>query len=129
MCNKTTRKKILVIEDQSGIRKFCCTVAKLEDCEALEAATGEQGIELIREHQCALVLLDLGLPGRDGWSVLKEIKEDEALKEIPVVVFSATADDVQRQRALDMGVVDYIVKPTGAGTLREVINRALRATE
>ena len=125
MGDKTIRKKVLVIEDREGIRDFCCTVAELEGCEALEAGTGERGMELIREHQCALLLLDLGLPGRDGWSVLEEIKGDEALKKIPVVVFSATADDIQCQRALDMGAADYIVKPAGASTLREVISRTL----
>ncbi|MCD6359141.1 MAG: response regulator [Dehalococcoidia bacterium] len=125
MSDKTPQKKVLVIEDMEGIRKFSCHVVELEGYEALEAATGEQGMELVREHKCALLLLDMGLPGRDGWSVLEEVNGDGALKEIPMVVFSTTADEVQRRRALDMGAADYIVKPAGVATLRETINRVV----
>ena len=73
----------------------------------------------------ALVLLDFRLPGRDGWSVLEEIKEDTNLCNIPVIVFTASVDVDSQDKALAMGAADYLTKPLSAASLRNSISRIL----
>ena len=68
-------------------------------------------MEMARDNSISVILLDLRLPGRDGWSVLKEIRRDAALSKIPVIVITAIADTTHRKKALRMGVSRYLVKP------------------
>jgi len=82
-------------------------------------------LRLAREHRIALMLLDLRLPGRDGWSVLLEMKSEPNLSAIPVIVFTASAGVPQRDRALGIGAVDYLIKPLSATGLREAVARVL----
>ncbi|MBL7125567.1 MAG: response regulator, partial [Dehalococcoidales bacterium] len=77
------------------------------------------------EERVDLVLLDLILPKIDGWTVLKELKSNPELSSMPVVVFTASAAVSQRNRALDMGAVDYLVKPLSAANLKETIAHIL----
>ena len=70
-------------------------------------------------------MLDLKLPGVDGWLVLEQLKNDPELSSIPVVVFTASAAASQREKALKMGATDYLVKPVSAITLRGTVARAL----
>jgi len=71
------------------------------------------------------VLLDLKLPGYDGWVVLERLKNDPELSSIPVVVFTASAATRQRDKAFALGAADYLVKPVSAARLREAIARIL----
>jgi adenylate cyclase len=73
-----------------------------------------------------MVLLDLRLPGRDGWAVLSQMKSDPELSSIPVVVFTASAGVPQQSRALAGGAADYLVKPLSATSLRKSIARILQ---
>ena len=70
-------------------------------------------------------MLDLKLPGVDGWLVLGQLKNDLELLSVPVIVFTASAAASQREKALKMGATDYLVKPVSAITLRETVARAL----
>lgn len=108
------------------MRKFAARVLELEGYRVLQAEHGDEGLRLARESQVDLVLLDLRMPGRDGWSVLEEMKSDPELSAIPVVVFTASAAESQRQRALRMGAADYLVKPLSAASLIESVARILR---
>ena len=80
---------------------------------------------MVRESQVALVLLDLRLPGRDGWSVLSQMESEPALSAIPVIVFTASVAVSQQERALSMGAADYLVKPISAARLKESTARIL----
>ncbi len=84
MAKKLEAKTILIIEDDADIQKFACRVLELEGYRVLKASDGERGMGIIRENTVALVLLDLRLPGRDGWSLLQEIKHNPELSTIPV---------------------------------------------
>ena len=68
-----------------------------------------------------MVLLDLRLPGRDGWVVMDEMKNDPKLSTIPVVVFSASAAEWQRKKALSMGAIGYLIKPLDAASLKQAV--------
>ncbi len=116
---------ILIIEDEADLRVFASRVFELEGYAVISAGDGEEGLTLFRENDIDLVLLDLRLPKRDGWSVLTEIKTDARLGNTPVVIFSASVASPQYQKAYAMGATDFMTKPLSAATLRRRITRAL----
>ena len=126
MVKKGSRATILIIEDEDDIRAFASRVLELEGYHVLQAVDGDEGLRLARQGGIGLVLLDLRLPRRDGWAVLSQMKGDPELSSIPVVMFTATAEAPQRDRALSIGAADYLVKPLSATSLRESISHILR---
>lgn len=114
------------MEDDAAVRKFAARVLELEGYRVLQAEHGDAGLRLARSIGVDLILLDLRMPGRDGWSVLEEVKSDPELTAIPVVVFTASAAESQRERALRMGAADYLVKPLSAASLNEAVTHILR---
>ena len=121
MDSKRKAKTILIIEDEVDIRSFIARVLQLEGYNVLEASDGTRGMEIIKKNPIALVLLDLRLPGPDGWSVLREIKRNPELARIPVVVLTAIAETMQRKKTLKMGASSYLVKPLSARSLSVTI--------
>jgi CheY-like chemotaxis protein len=100
-------------------------VLELEGYHVIQAADADEGLRLVRKRQVALVLLDLRLPGRDGWVVLAELKSEPALSAIPVIMFTASAGAPQRDRALSMGAADYLVKPLSVASLKQSVAHIL----
>ena len=125
MAKRHKADTILIIEDDTNLLQFATWVLELEGYYVLQAEDGNEGLRLARERQVSLVLLDLRLPGFDGWSVLKEIKSSPELAALPVIVFSASVAPPQRKRALKMGAADYLTKPVSAPSLGEAVNRIL----
>jgi len=126
MVKKGSKATVLIIEDEDDIRTFASRVLELEGYGVLQAGDGDEGLRLARQGGIGLVLLDLRLPGRDGWAVLSQMKGDPELSSIPVVVFTASAGAPQRSRALAVGAADYVVKPLSAAGLKKSISRILR---
>ncbi len=123
MATRHKIESVLVIEDEADIRNFAFRVLELEGYRVLQAGDGNEGLRLVRKNRgISLVLLDLRLPGRDGWVVLQEMKEDPRLSRIPVVVFSALAAPWQRKRALGMGAAAYLTKPVDATSLKRAVS-------
>ena len=117
---------VLIIEDEGDIRHFIARVLELEGYQVLTADDGPTGLALLHKNAVDLVLLDLRLPGMDGWTILREIKRDEALAAIPVIVLTAIAEVIQRKKTLRMGALKYLVKPLSAGILSQTIAGVLR---
>jgi DNA-binding response OmpR family regulator len=115
------KKTVLIIEDEADIRIFIARVLELEGYNVLEAGDGITGMELIKENPVSMVLLDLRLPGPDGWSILRDIKRNPNLSRIPVVVLTAIAESIQRKRTLRMGASSYLIKPLSARSLSMTI--------
>jgi len=82
-------------------------------------------LKIAREHPVDLVLLDIKMPGRYGWSVLTELKDTPELRNIPVIIITASADAGYKSKAIQMGAADFLVKPIDAEQLRECITRVL----
>jgi DNA-binding response OmpR family regulator len=122
-------KTVLIIEDEAEIQNFISRVLELEGYRVLKADDGKTGMNLVQEDGIDLVLLDLRLPGRDGWSVLREIKRRPGLADIPVIVFTALAEAIQRKKTLRMGAARYLVKPLSAHHLSETIAAVLNEKE
>jgi len=126
MIKKRAAKTILLIEDEDDIQNFVSRVLVLEGYQVLQARDGDTGIKIATENPVSLVLLDLRMPVRDGWSVLAVVKSSPALSSIPVVVLSASAGKRSQDKAFSMGAVGYLVKPLSAATLRKTVTRILQ---
>jgi DNA-binding response OmpR family regulator len=109
--------KVLLIEDEAAIRLLVRVNLAAEGIELLESREGATGIELARAERPDLILLDVGLPVLDGWQVGRELKEDAATHEIPLVFLTALAHPGERERGFRLGAVDYITKPFDPGAL------------
>jgi len=129
MTRKREARTILVVEDEADVQNFVSRVLELEGYHVLEAGEGDEAIKIVTENPVALVLLDLKLPGRDGWSVLLEMKSKSALSAIPVVVLTASAGLPQRDKALSMGAAAYLTKPLSAARLRKAVAHILQREE
>ena len=125
MVKKHSPKTILIIEDEVDILNFIARVLELEGYQVLKAGDGKIGMKMIRGQPVALVLLDLRLPGPDGWSILREIKRNSEFSKIPVVVLTAIAESTQRKKTLRMGAVRYLIKPLSAHSLSQTITEIL----
>lgn len=103
-------KTILIIEDDKFLRELITQKLLKEDFEVSEAIDGEEGIKKIKEEKADLILLDLILPGIDGFEVLSRMKEDPALASIPVIILSNLGQKEDVERGLKLGAVDYLIK-------------------
>ncbi len=115
--SSTRRARLLVVDDQPiNIQALYQTFAA--DHQVLMATNGEQALELCASKQPDLVLLDVVMPGMDGFEVCRRLKEDEATRDIPVIFVTAQNDEVAETRGLDAGAVDFISKPINPTIVR-----------
>jgi DNA-binding response OmpR family regulator len=103
--------RVLVIDDEAPIRLLCRVNLEAEGMTVLEAADGPSGLALAQEQLPDLVLLDVMMPGLDGWGVAEHMLEGEETARIPIIFLTARAEFRDRARGLDIGGVDYITKP------------------
>src|SRR5438128_11054365 len=100
--------RVLVIDDEAPIRLLCRVNVEAEGMELLEAADGPSGLVKAREEKPNVILLDVMMPGLDGWHVAEELLEDPSTSGIPIVFLTARAELRDRARGLDLGGIDYI---------------------
>ena len=119
--------RVLVVDDEAPIRLLCRVNLEAEGMEVLEAGDGPSGLEAARRERPDVVLLDVMMPGLDGWRVAEELLEDPATSGIPIVFLTARAELRDRTRGLDLGGLDYVTKPFNpvdlARLIRDVIAR------
>jgi len=119
--------RVLVIDDEAPIRLLCRVNLEAEGIDVLEAADGPTGLEKAREELPDVILLDVMMPGLDGWRVAEELLDDERTSSIPIVFLTARAELRDRARGLDLGGVDYVTKPFNpvdlAPLVRDLIDR------
>jgi len=103
-------KKILFIEDEPTLQKAIGLFLKEDGYEVIQALDGEQGLNLARKEDPDLILLDLIMPKKDGFEVLKELKADETTENIPVIVLTNLEESAEVEKALSLGATTYLVK-------------------
>jgi len=103
--------RVLVIDDEAPIRLLCRVNLEAEGMEVLEASDGPTGLEKARNGEPDVILLDVMMPGLDGWQVAEELLDSERTSSIPVVFLTARAEARDRARGLDLGGIDYVTKP------------------
>jgi DNA-binding response OmpR family regulator len=117
--------KVLVIDDEAPIRLLCRVNLEAESMDVVEAADGEEGLTLARAENPDIVLLDVMMPGMDGWQVAERLLENEETSQIPLVFLTARAELRDRARGLELGGVDYITKPFNPVELASVVESLL----
>jgi DNA-binding response OmpR family regulator len=118
--------RVLVIDDEEPIRLLCRVNLEAEGMIVLEAADGATGLELARAATPDVVLLDVMMPGLDGWSVAEELLDDPITEDIPIVFLTARAEVRDRARGLDLGGVDYVTKPFNPVELAPLVRDLLQ---
>jgi two-component system alkaline phosphatase synthesis response regulator PhoP len=117
--------RVLVIDDEAPIRLLCRVNLEAEGMDVLEAADGPTGLEQAREERPDIVLLDVMMPGLDGWHVAEALLSDERTRDIPIIFLTARAEFRDRARGLDIGGIDYVTKPFNPLELAPLVERLL----
>lgn len=119
-------KKVLVADDKDTGRELVRTV--LENCnyEVFEASDGVEALAQARQIHPDLIILDLHMPGLDGFGVIQELRRDQNFANTPVMALTASAMMGDRERALAVGFTGYIAKPIRLSALRAEVERMLR---
>jgi putative two-component system response regulator len=118
---------VLVIDDEAPIRLLCRVNLEAEGKAVLEAESGERGLELALEERPDAILLDVMMPGLDGWTVAQRLLEDETTRRIPIIFLTARADIRDRARGLGAGGLDYITKPFNPVELAALVEEVVGA--
>jgi DNA-binding response OmpR family regulator len=121
--------RVLVIDDEAPIRLLCRVNLEAERMSVLEASDGPSGLETARTEQPDVILLDVMMPGLDGWGVAEALLEDERTSTIPIIFLTARAEFRDRARGLDIGGVDYITKPFNPVELAPLVRSLLERIE
>jgi len=117
--------KVLVIDDEAPIRLLCRVNLEAEGMKVLEAPDGPSGVDKAREELPDVILLDVMMPGLDGWRVAEQLFEDERTVAIPIIFLTARAEFRDRARGLDIGGVDYVTKPFNPLELAPLVQKLL----
>lgn len=110
MPKKAVRPKVLIIEDDRELVLLLRRALASRRYEVLVAGDAEEGLPLARREQPSLIILDILLPGKSGYEVLRQLKTEPATREIPVLVLSNLGQEQEARTGLGMGAVDYLIK-------------------
>jgi DNA-binding response OmpR family regulator len=121
--------RVLVIDDEAPIRLLCRVNLEAEGMEVYEAADGPTGLEQVTALRPDVILLDVILPGLDGWELAEQLLEDEVTGTVPIIFLTARAEVRDRARGLDLGGLDYVTKPFNPLELAPLIRALLARVE
>ncbi|NJR51402.1 MAG: response regulator [Leptolyngbyaceae cyanobacterium CSU_1_3] len=102
-------RRILIAEDESRLAAFVAKGLKKHGYDVVIAEDGQQALEISQQEAFGLILLDLGLPVKDGWAVLIELRQQET--QVPVIIVTAMSDNGNKDRAIALGANDFMTKP------------------
>jgi two-component system KDP operon response regulator KdpE len=117
------KHKILIIEDEQAIHKLISSALPHDQYTVIDAYSADEGSRLAATHQPDLIILDIGLPEKTGFEVIKSVREWGT---VPIIVLSARSDEQSKIRALDEGANDYVTKPFSVGELLARVRTSLR---
>ncbi len=118
----------MVVDDDDSVIKTMEIVLKRRDYETLSAYSGEKCLQMLENSQPDLILLDIMMPGMDGWETLEKIRKDESLSSIPVIILSAKnpSYDILSKKE-ELGFIEYVKKPFELRSLLESISKAVES--
>ena len=120
-------KRLLIADDKAGGRELVRAVFERSGYAVFEAADGLEALRAAREVRPDLIVLDLNMPGMDGFGVIQELRRDAEFATTPALALTASAMQGERERAMAAGFTGYISKPIGPRELRAEVERLLRS--
>ena len=123
---KRTAARILVVEDDPDNRRIVVKVLAVDGYTTLEAADGQSAVALARREHPDAILMDLAMPGVDGWEAARRLKADPATADIPIVALTAFALRGDEDRAREAGCDAYLSKPCRPQAIRDLVGRLLQ---
>jgi len=123
----STPPRVLLVDDDAGNRTLLYVALRLAGIDAIEAEDGWQGLERARADAPNLIVLDMKMPGLDGFELATRLRDDERTRSIPVLFVSAEADESHKLQARAMGALGYLTKPFDPSTVVSLIGSALAA--
>ncbi len=121
-----TDNNVMVVEDNEKNRKLMRVVLKAKGYNVIEATTGEEALNLLKNQKPNIILMDIQLPGIDGLTLIKQIKADSVTKEIPIIAVTAYAMKGDEQKILDTGCEAYMSKPIDTHELPLIIEKYIK---
>lgn len=121
-------KNVMVVEDNEKNRKLMRVVLKAKGYNIIEAATGEEALNLLKNQKPDIILMDIQLPGIDGLTLIKQIKASVITKDIPIIAVTAYAMKGDEQKILDTGCNAYISKPINTQELPLIVEKYIKKT-
>lgn len=119
-------KRVIIVEDEETLANNLADKMQSEGFSVITVANGEQGLDLIRAEKPHLIILDIMLPGLDGLSICRMVRNDPATARIPIIMLTARGTEVDKIVGLESGADDYIVKPFGLGEFLARVRAVLR---
>ena len=123
-----TREKILIVDDEEHIVELLDFNLKNSGYETFIATDGIEAVRIAKEEKPNLILLDLMIPGMDGFDVCKEIKKDKEMKNTSIIMLTAKGEELDKILGLELGADDYITKPFSVRELLARVKAVLRRT-
>jgi DNA-binding response OmpR family regulator len=120
--------KVLIIDDEKLLVKSTCMALAHYGFEVKGALDGEEGLGAVREYKPDVILLDIMMPGMDGWQVLEKLKQNPDTKHIPVVIFTAREYSNGKALGLKNGAADYVAKPFEPQELAAILDKQLKSS-
>jgi two-component system phosphate regulon response regulator PhoB len=127
--NVAHKETILIVEDDVEIQELLSLALSKEGWKLIQVKTGEEGLDCLKKNQVNCILLDIMLPGMDGYKLIKKIKEIEKYRNIPVLMTTARGEESDIITGLELGADDYVVKPYSPKVLIARIRASLRRQE
>ena len=125
----TSSPTVLLVEDNEDNRIVYSTILRHFGYRVLEAQSAEDGLVTAEREQPQLILMDVGLPGMDGWEATAQLKSNERTRHIPVVALTAHALNEHRQRAMEVGCDAYLAKPVEPREVLSTVQRFVGAAQ
>lgn len=123
------KKVVLLVEDEPDIQKFTVFALKEQGFEVIQAFSGKEALSLAKEKKIDIILLDIMMPGIDGYVVCKKLGEDPKTKDIPVIILSALVQKKEIEKGYKKGAIGYITKPFDPMKLGDKIKGILKKWE
>jgi DNA-binding response OmpR family regulator len=117
--------RVLLVDDDAALRMLYRFNLQASGVSVVEAEDGESALRLLADELPDVVLLDVMMPGLDGWAVAERLREDERTRSLPVIFITALAEEEARVRGLALGAAGYLVKPFNPATLAEQVEAIL----
>ena len=118
-------QRLLLVEDNEDNRTIYSTVLRYLGYQVIEAVDGLQAVALARSEHPDLILMDISIPGMDGWEATRVLRQDPATQEIPIIALTAHALPDDRKRATDVGFTSYLAKPIEPNAVVTEVRRLL----